>query len=184
MRNIKIIFTFLVAGALFTSCDKDLASELLNLKLNPGVRSEEFTIYPNPTSGDTTLADIPLNYNVDSLIRANSSQSFSSFTITSAKLKSLKMVILSPSTANFDIIDDASAVVEGGSLPTATIASVSNIPTGSTEANFTVDNSVNMKDYVNPGSNASLTLSGSTNSPVTDTIEVRVDYDVEIEVEL
>ena len=165
MKNqIKIIassLAFACASMLaFNSCTKIANNLQYDLEMQTATVDVEIPAYDNTTiaiSGSQTV-----DYNIDSFIRANTANMMSVSNITSAKIKSCKLVLndATPEAnfANFKSCN-ASFFTDGNKTPFK-ISILDNPDKYATELELPVDTEAELKGYLSGGNKFTYTLGG------------------------
>lgn len=182
MKRLNVFFTILFLGSLFVSCDPEEIKEDLLGSITIGSGAITNTIWiPNiPAAGTANLASVDISVNTDSLLTA---EGITNVSLTSAEIKSVNLTIVTPATANFDVVDNAEIIFSGSSLNTVTVADISDITAGASSIDLNITDDVNVIDYLASSANGKMDLSATTNGPITDSLEVEVtvNYDITVD---
>lgn len=170
MKLIKLLTLALVVTG-FGACKK----ELFDIKFGLNTKDATFTIKPHAAAGTFTVDSTFQNVNLDSIAKANGADVSK---VKSAKIKKITLTILSPSTANFDIVESGKILLGSNTLPLITVASFNNIPDGATTFDITPDD-VDILPYAK-GSTIFTSAEVTTNGPVTEPIKVKLTVTFEI----
>ncbi|MFM9945922.1 MAG: hypothetical protein ACKVQB_11910 [Bacteroidia bacterium] len=170
MKAIKILFFSIIAFS-FSGC----GNELFDIKFGLQTQEAYYTIKPTTAAGAIALDTAVESVNLDSFATVNGIKDMS--LLKSFKVKKIKIIIESPATANFDIVNSGIIFLGAQDLPTVEIARFSNIPAGAREFEI-IPEDVNLLDY---GRKPNIWTWGvlNTNGPVTEEIKLKflIDYE-------
>lgn len=187
MKKILLSAAILAIGFAFDSCNK-VANQLAQTLGWSGV---DVTIDVPPTTAIGTYTDIgsaTFNYNLDSFIKAQTSNQLGMSNIKSFKFKSCQLTILNPSATNsFGDFSDAKAefYTSTKSTPIVKLGEVNGNPDGpSSSLTLPINNTDNMRPYI--PSSGTMTVfykvSGTMRRarPTTTQVKVHVEYTIEV----
>ena len=170
MKALKIILFSIIAFS-FSGCD----DELFDIKFGLQTQEVFYTVKPTTVAGIIPLDTALESINLDSFATANGVKDMS--LLKSLKIIKINVSIVSPPTATFDIIDNGFIYLGADGLPTVEIASINNIPAGTTQFDITPAD-VNLLDY---GRKPNLFTFGYllTKGPVMEEIKLKflIDYE-------
>lgn len=170
MKSIKIL-----ALSLFTIFLSSCSDELFDIKF--GLQSQEvfYTLKPTSTAGVIPLDTAFESINLDSFATVNGVKDMSK--LKSLKIKKINISIVTPATANFNIVSSGYLKIGADQLPTVEIAKIESIPNNSTSFDITPAD-VNLLDY---GRKPKLFTFGQlvTTGPVMEEIKLKfvIDYE-------
>ncbi len=170
MKALKIILFSIIAFS-FSGCD----DELFDIKFGLPTHEVIYTVKQTTTSGVIILDTAVESINLDSFATVNGVKDMS--LLKSLKIKKIKVVIVSPATANFDIVSGGFIDIGAQGLPTVEVATFTNTAQGAKEIDITPAD-VNLLDY---GRAPFLWTFGAlfTTGPVTEDIVLKflIDYE-------
>lgn len=185
MRKSRILFASAMVmtclgAAYLQSCSK--IASLVQYDLNLQTASTEIVLPPSSDTVGSASGSQVVNYNIDSFIKAGTSNVLGLSNIESAHLTSCKLTLLNPTTANnFANFKTASGSFYSSSNSTPYSMSLSNPDTYSTTLNLPVDASVDLKSYMN-GNNFTYSLGGSLRRATTDSIRCKIEIEYSVRV--
>lgn len=174
MKKIKLVLFALTAIALFPSCNEDL----FDIKF--GLNSKEFTytIQPTTQAGEIILEPNSQAINLDSIATANGTNLEH---VKEVFIKKVTATIVSPATANFEIIQSGyieTGIIGDPDFDLLRIAEITTPPGPVNEFEIPPTNADVLKYAKRPTINYSGKL--FTNGPVTEptTIKIKVEFEV------
>lgn len=135
--------------SLFSSCDKIKDAIKADINLNP--QDMEFTIPIITQTGATTISDVDVQMNIDSIIKANNVK-LSSKNIKSVKLKSCTLTMLDGDMSNNFSALEAVSVKFKSNVKTdyTTLIDVTNNPdVEAYSLTVPINTTIDLKDYFN-----------------------------------
>ena len=170
MKAIKLLVFSLIAFS-FSGCDE----ELFDIKFGMNTKDVTFIIQPTSTAGEIILDPTTQSINLDSFASANGANIDK---VKSVKAKKITAFIVTPPTANFDILESGFITIEAPGLPNVKIAEFNGVVDGATQFEISPLD-VNLLDY---GRKPSLTVAGKlmTNGPVMEAITIRLEIQFEV----
>jgi len=168
------------------SCSK--LKSLLQYNLNMQTASYSFTIpITSDTSKVNSLGNVSLSYNIDSFIKASTSNVLGLSNITSAKVNSVVFTLQNPDTANnFANIQNATVTFTSNASNTPyTLGGISNNPdVYAYTLNLQVDSTQNLISYISPTTNQfNYSISAKLRRPTTDTLNCTVTVQFSVHVQ-
>ncbi len=163
----KKIFTPVALAALVfvAGCSK----KNLEVKFDLNPKTVEFTVPVTPQAGDMTFVLSKLDYNLDSLAKANS---ISISQIKSIKIAYITLDIIDQNNTTFDVVSWAEAFCKFDNQNETKIASKNPIPaTHARSINLDIAD-VDLASQLK-SSSAQFRLSGHTNAPILNAVQMR-----------
>lgn len=185
MKRYRILFASALAVtcvgiAALQSCNK--LANLVNYDLDMQTASVEVTLPPTSDTIGSAAGSQVTHYNVDSFIKANTSNALGIANISSAKMKSCTITLLNPNaTNNFANFRTATGSIYSNTNTTPYLLSLSNDDSYRTVLNMPIDTSAELKDYLT-GTDFTYSAGGSLRRATTDTLHVRVDFAFKVHV--
>ncbi len=163
----KKIFTPVALAALLfvAGCSK----KNLEVKFDLNPKTVEFTVPVTPQAGDMTFVLNKLEYNLDSLAKANS---ISISQIKSIKIAEIYLDIVDQNNTTFNIVDWAEAFCKVDNLAEVKIASKNPVLKDNVRTIKLDVADIELADYLKSTS-AQFRLSGHTNAPIVSPVEMR-----------
>ncbi len=188
MKKYRLLFA--AAGMALTtiglstlqSCDK--VASLLQYDLALQTASAEVVLPPSADTVGSAAGSQVVYYNVDSFIKANTSNVLGINNIQSVKIESVTLTLLNPTaTNNFANFRSASGSVYSNSNTTPYTMSISSNPdTYNTVLSLPVDSTVNLKTYLT-GNQLTYSAGGSLRRATTDSVHIKVDFKFKVHVQ-
>jgi len=166
----------------FVSCDK--IKDAVKVDVAMQTADVNFTIQPQ-AAGTQTLSEFVANLNIDSAIKANSSQ-FGINNIKSVKILSVKVNLLNGEGVNtFGALSDCKMEFSSSNKPAkVTLATLSNNPdAASSVLDLPVNSSLELKEYFSATS-FNYTLSGTTRRATTQALNCKATIKFNVQVGL
>lgn len=157
---------------LFSSCDK--LKEVLNADINLNPQDIEFTIPIIAATGATTISDVNIQMNIDSIIKANNVK-LSANNIKSVKLKSCTLTLLDGDSSNNFSALEAISMKFNSNLKTdyINIIDVTNNPDIEAQSlEIPINTTIDLKDYFNATS-FSYSIGGIARKTTSKTIQCK-----------
>lgn len=155
MKATRILFaTFMTGMTLFTMSSCKKVKQLANVDISLTAADINLTIPQINATGSSTLSEVNVPLNVDSIIKANNAE-FAMKNIKSVKMKSCTITMLDGDAANnFSALESAEVLFASNAVPTlTTIATISGNPdVESYTITVPVNTSVDLKNYFNTSS--------------------------------
>ncbi len=184
----KLLLTavlFLSCCFSFYSCSK-IADQLAQAISWNGV-DVTFDVPPTSSTSYASIGSASFTYDLDSFIKAYTSNALSLKNLTKFTFKSCKLTILNPDTANnFANFEKAKAEFStSANSTTAVLGEVTNNPNTYAETlDIPINNTSNMVSYLPSSGPVTINynISGLLRTPVTTTLHVQahIEYDIEV----